>query len=1168
MPDIRISGASSNDRSESDIRLNYYNPSLVIAASNDLAASTMPHFVSTDGGVNWTTSNLPAQPGDIFQSDPEVDWSSDGTAWSLALGVDSGSNIRLYAFSSPDQGVTWNFDATASGTQLAADRQIIWVDHSATSAFKNQIYAVWHNGTPVFFSRRTPGTGGTWSAPIQLSGAETQSIGIGADVRTNNNGDIFVFWPDADGSQNIAFVKSVDGGATFTAPAVLATTFATTRRLAIPSASSRSLRVYISAGAYKTATKDLVYAVWSDLSGNTGCTTGGGPGSNASSTCKTRVWFIRSTDGGVTWSTPAKLNDQSGLNDQFHSRLCVDESNGLVVITYRDTVADSNRIESHTYYQTSSDDGVSWSNPVQITSSPSDATGPAVDSGGFGYGDYDGLSGYHGTFYPCWTDFRNGVEEIWSSRLSLVPKQATFVLDRSSFGQDEVNAILAQSNPFNIQTAIYVVVDGFTPAELGITNADLSGVPGTVPGFSTSPVLSGINIGAPTQLIAEIPSLPTDTVQRFTWAYPISITNDADFTAALINVALTASINGVTANAIFELRQEPNPYEIDGQTHWLSTDLRVFQVKNGDPKFGATLGGSTLSSASNFITQVISNLNTGAAGGDDFDDLTTNTANEIALYQTDSTGTAVFNFALARVRYRALTDDAEAVRVFFRLFPALAVSLSFDQNTTYRRFSDGVPNGDTIPLLGQTNNNILSIPCFAAERVNAGSVSMRTQEDSANVQTLEPDSAGAEVEFFFGCIIDVNQPAQNAFPLNPSGDGPYGGSLQSVLALTRNAHQCLVAEIAFDPDAIQSGQTPSTSDKMAQRNLTQVQSDNPGDIGSRRIPNTFEVLPTPLAHAAAGFHDELMIDWGNLPTGSVGRIYIPDTSPDEVLDLARKLYRARGITRIDNHTLQVHAKGITYIPIPTGTPMNRPSLLTIDLPEGVKNGQHFSVVVRQLTHTGRARKKTKGSVDTAVDAVHAFMGIAPAVAIAVAPTPAATTSRFAVWEQVTGAFQVSIPVSKRELLFEGETRLLSLLRWILETIPAEDRWYLPFSRYVTEIGERVRGFGGDPGSVKPHPNGLPDSPVPDGICIPPDRKYSIFKGKITALHYDRWGDFEGFTLETKKGSKQFFSHEHTMEELANRAWTERISICVYTDPDESRYPKSIVLKYAPRPYWG
>ena len=1159
MPDLRISGSSANPRSESDIRLNYGDPDLVLAAANDLNANTQPQFISTDGGASWTTVSLPARPGDIAQSDPEVDWTSDGTAWTLTMGVISATQFQIIAFRSADKGSTWTLDGTVSGAQTAADREIMWVDHSATSPFKDQIYAVWHNGTPVFFSRRTAGASGTWSAPLQLSGAETQTLGIGADVKTNANGDIFVFWPDADGSQNIVFVKSTDGGNTFTPPQVIATTFSNQRRLAIPAGSSRNLRVYISAGAYRTVTKDLVYAVWSDLSGESGCTTGNGPGTSTASSCKTRVWFIRSTDGGGTWSTPAMINNQSGKNDQFHSRLSVDESNGLIVVTYHDTVADSGRTQSHVYYQTSSDDGISWSSAVQITSSPSDATGSSTTA--FGYGDYDGLHGHYGTFFPCWTDFRNGIEEIWSSRLSLIPKQASFVMDRSSFGQDEVNAMLVVSNPFSVSPAFYVVVDGFTPAELGVSASDLVGAPGTVPAFGTSITLSGITIGAPTQLVAEDPSLPAGVAQRFTWLYPISIANDSDFTAPLISVGLTASIGGVTAGAILELRQEPNPYEIDGQTHWLSTDLRVFQVKDSGSKFGATLSGTSLTAASSFITQVIENLNNGTTGGDTFNGLPTSTANEVALYQTDSAGTAVFNFAVARVRYRALVDDAETVRVFFRLFPALTVSLAYDQSTSYRRYSDGVPNGQAIPLLGRVNNNILSIPCFAAPRVNSSSASMTTQTDPANVRDLEHDATGAEVEAFFGCILDINQPGQAIFPLNPSSDGPFGSSLQSVLSLVRNAHQCLVAEIAFDPDAIPTGATPATSDKMAQRNLSLVESDNPGAVESRRIPNTFEVRPTPAVHAAAGYHDELMIDWGNLPSGSVARIYLPATAPDEVLDLAKRLYRARHLIRIDDHTLQCPAEGITYLAVPAGAPINHAGLLTIDLPAGVQRGQRFEAVVRQLTHRGRVRKTPQGPVDGAGDA---FMTLSHSEAVS-----AAASSRLLVWEEVTGAFQVTIPISTQTLLIDGEARLLSLLRWILTTIPHTDRWYLPFRRYVAEIGQRFRGFGGDPTIIVADPNGLPGGPRP-GVRPGafPDEEFRSFTGKVSGLFYDRWGDFEGFLLDTEAGERRFVSREHTIEDIATKAWRERTLIMVYVRDSDPYRPEKILLKYGPRPHWG
>src|SRR5256885_8414500 len=118
MADLRISGASASARSESDIRLNYGDPSRVIAAANDPSAATQPQFFSTDGGANWGSTSLPAVAGDSFQSDPEVDWASDGTAWALTLGVvlPAGTS-RLYSYRSTDDGANWTFETVVSGAQ-------------------------------------------------------------------------------------------------------------------------------------------------------------------------------------------------------------------------------------------------------------------------------------------------------------------------------------------------------------------------------------------------------------------------------------------------------------------------------------------------------------------------------------------------------------------------------------------------------------------------------------------------------------------------------------------------------------------------------------------------------------------------------------------------------------------------------------------------------------------------------------------------------------------------------------------------------------------------------------------------------------------------------------------------------------------------------------------
>src|SRR5258708_2172023 len=74
---VRSSGAQTAPRSESDIRINYWNPSKIISASNNISGSgTQGEYYSTDGGVTWGQTNLPLASGVSYHSDPTVDWSS------------------------------------------------------------------------------------------------------------------------------------------------------------------------------------------------------------------------------------------------------------------------------------------------------------------------------------------------------------------------------------------------------------------------------------------------------------------------------------------------------------------------------------------------------------------------------------------------------------------------------------------------------------------------------------------------------------------------------------------------------------------------------------------------------------------------------------------------------------------------------------------------------------------------------------------------------------------------------------------------------------------------------------------------------------------------------------------------------------------------------------
>lgn len=411
---VRTSGAQTASRSESDIRINYWNPSKIIAASNNIGGSGMQgQYWSTDGGVTWGQTTLPLASGDSFHSDPTVDWSSDGTAWSTTMGI-NGNTLKVQSYKSTNSGATWVFDGTVSGTQTNTDKQMQWIDHSSTSPYANYNYVIWHNGAPAYMNRRTSSG---WGTPIKVSGTETTGTAIGADVKTNSAGDVFGFYPDT-GSRGIYVVKSTNGGGSYTTPVKIVTTY-DSYDIGVPAFNSRRILLYVSGGAYKNGTTNNVYALWTDLSGDTGCTTATNePGSSTTSTCKTRIWFSRSTDGGTTWSARVKINNQSGLNDQFNQFLAVDETTGTLGAIYYDTVADAGRKKVDVYYQMSTDGGVTWQAAVRVTTAMTDETVTGADSGNQ-FGDYNGLSGYGNAFFPSWTDRRNNAkEEIWTAKIS------------------------------------------------------------------------------------------------------------------------------------------------------------------------------------------------------------------------------------------------------------------------------------------------------------------------------------------------------------------------------------------------------------------------------------------------------------------------------------------------------------------------------------------------------------------------------------------------------------------------------------------------------------------------------------------------------------------------------------------------------------------------------
>lgn len=729
-------------------------------------------------------------------------------------------------------------------------------------------------------------------------------------------------------------------------------------------------------------------------------------------------------------------------------------------------------------------------------------------------------------FQPDWAEMQEIIKDVCAGLMGLGLKalaiDSFIVGNRDTFSSYEVETLQDYENAF------YVIYDGFAPSALG--------VPGAAPSIRFLNAIGGASIGsisaANTAVDLENAGDPA-APQRICFTYRVHFNNLSAFTSETRNIFVEATFNRITDVAPMRLIQQPNPYMVDGPASWLSTDVRVFQLRPGE-KVHASSAVTLADPAADadaplhYIQQLIAELRGyGNADAPAFESLA---SNELELSRSVG-GVRVFNFAVAKVRYRANTQDAVDVRAFFRTFNTMVSDLSYTSDTNaqlqnYRRTGAG-----TIPLLGMNEffsgggNQIVSVPHFAERRVDTAVQSMTTQADDTNKRTLV-HAGTTEAHTYFGCWLDFNQ-TEPQFPVNvPAGsNGPFTDRV-SILQLVRGIHQCLVAEIRFQPgaaDPIANGATPASSDRLAQRNLTILESDNPGTESTHRVQHTFLLKPSPSVQAGVAQvsalnllqdmrYDELVFRWNDLPRETTASLYLPDWNADEVIALAATLRPGpRILAKVDPHTVSFTVGDIAYIPIPGRVRDPMPGLLTLQLPLTVRTGERFTIEVQQ--HTGLTFQRRAGDKRR---------------------SKTVNFSR----RRMLGGFSINVVVKSGEALLRKLVRHLAVLRYIFQAIPTTHSWHAVFKQYLSQLGDQIAGLGVDPSLV-------PASPDDPGLPGEQPGKRNRMTGKVREVIFDCFGDFKGFVLESCSDAHFIRSHEKRMAEIVLRACRDRLTVTVF-----------------------
>ena len=359
--------------------------------------------VSTDGGATFRRllpSPLATGHGTNF-GDPIVVFNAKLGRWfagDLATGC-GGQGIGLWESTSPAS--SWTPGACAHDG-FFDDRESMWVDNNPSSPHYGRMYISWNDfadgGSLVV---TTSDDGRAWRAPVTLAPPFIRNVQLSGSPGTD--GTVYVAAMDEGGGgfstrQNIVY-RSADGGATWNATP-------TGPRFPAPGDQ-------LCDNPYFAAIQPIWrHMGWGQPAAGPGGVVAYNYAAHGAGADPGDIFLVRSTDGGVTFGAPVRLNTDTSERAQWMPSLLATPS-GAMLATWYDRRNTTDGLNYERFGRISTDNGATWGPDTAI----SDVLIPQPQQPDFFIqacyaGDYNYITADRDSGYDAWTDGRIAIQSV------------------------------------------------------------------------------------------------------------------------------------------------------------------------------------------------------------------------------------------------------------------------------------------------------------------------------------------------------------------------------------------------------------------------------------------------------------------------------------------------------------------------------------------------------------------------------------------------------------------------------------------------------------------------------------------------------------------------------------------------------------------------------------